>query len=640
MTKRFLHLWMVLAATMFMSACHIDDDESVTPSPNPNDSSEFKAFYAPLGGLVPFPNDLFIDPTTGKVAIPVTDDTDFGDPKVAMNSLNGFSTIGPTTARFSSGIDPTTLVGNQTVFFVNVTNPLAPVVLLEGVDYTLGVSSADSAVLEIKPVTALSPDSQYVVIVTTGVSSSNGDAAAKDDQFQTIVDAIDNGETLDDVGLELVKTLVVEPLLAVSAALAIVNDDIAVIWSYTTQSLGSSLNAVASNATAQASAIGFAGITTAAVNPALFGIADVYVGTIDVPYFLDPNNPLTGFWERASGNPAQLVLPVTQATLSIPVILTVPNTGCGVAPFPVAIFQHGITRDRTDMFAVAEAFANPAGFCGATIAIDMPLHGITDNTNLFFQAGNERHFDLDADGDGVVDSSGANYINLPSLLTSRDNLRQSSADIISLINTIPTIDFDGGGADLDGSRIFFSGLSLGAMNGMNALAFDSTPFAATFAAPGGAIGDLLVDSASFSQPIVDGLAAVGIVQGTQLFNDFIRDAQTVIDDGDPLNTIATTTGNVSSHLIEVVGDLVIPNTATEKLITVGGFRVFTAANPGFNPIGPGAGGAVRFIAGEHGSILDPTVSLAATTEMQTQMATLAATAGTLLLITNTTVIEP
>jgi hypothetical protein len=72
---------------------------------------------------------------------------------------------------------------------------------------------------------------------------------------------------------------------------------------------------------------------------------------------------------------------------------------------------------------------------------------------------------------------------------------------------------------------------------------------------------------------------------------------------------------------------VVPNSATQRLILAGGL---TQVHP------PGAAGTtalhvyVNFTAGAHGSILDPTSSPAATTEMQTEAIAFALTSGTQL----------
>jgi len=84
--------------------------------------------------------------------------------------------------------------------------------------------------------------------------------------------------------------------------------------------------------------------------------------------------------------------------------------------------------------------------------------------------------------------------------------------------------------------------------------------------------------------------------------------------------------------------LVVPNTidgaalaGTEALARVMGLTSVTADTSG--------SGIVRFTAGDHGSLLSPAASQAATVEMQTQVATFAASAGTLIKITNADVVK-
>jgi alpha-beta hydrolase superfamily lysophospholipase len=46
----------------------------------------------------------------------------------------------------------------------------------------------------------------------------------------------------------------------------------------------------------------------------------------------------------------------------------------------VVIFQHGITRNRTDIFAIASTLCY-AGF--VTVAIDLPLHGLPSSNKFY-----------------------------------------------------------------------------------------------------------------------------------------------------------------------------------------------------------------------------------------------------------------
>ncbi|MEZ5583895.1 MAG: hypothetical protein R3F37_15170 [Candidatus Competibacteraceae bacterium] len=130
--------------------------------------------------------------------------------------------------------------------------------------------------------------------------------------------------------------------------------------------------------------------------------------------------------------------PIASQSLTIPVLATVPNASSGQSKppggWPVVIFQHGITQDRTNVLAVADTLAS-AGF--AAIAIDLPLHGITDTENPFYAGPLERTFNVDLvnneagapEGpDGMIDGSGTHYISLTSSLTTRDNVRQGVTD--------------------------------------------------------------------------------------------------------------------------------------------------------------------------------------------------------------------
>ena len=127
-----------------------------------------------------------------------------------------------------------------------------------------------------------------------------------------------------------------------------------------------------------------------------------------------------------------------------------------------------------------------------------------------------------------------------------------------------------------------------------------------------------------------GLAAAGVTAGTPDFDRFMGAAQQAIDGADPLNTaFALASKRVLVH--EVVGggsvlpDQVIPNTVpgaplagTEALIRALGLSPITATTQAAN----GVRGATRFTQGNHGSLLDPTGSPAATVEMQKQMASM------------------
>jgi hypothetical protein len=215
--------------------------------------------------------------------------------------------------------------------------------------------------------------------------------------------------------------------------------------------------------------------------------------------------------------------------------------------------------------------------------------------------------------------------------------------------TVPRIDFDGNGAtDFDSARISFVGQSLGSIVGTPFIALEPTVNVATLSVPGGGIAQLLNGSPTFGPRIRAGLAAAaGLQPNTPDFDRFLGAAQQVIDAADPINYgFASAQNAILLH--EVVGgdgvppDAVIPNTVagaplagTEAMIRVLGLPTISATTQAAN----GVRGAVRFTAGDHGSLLSPAASAAATVEMQTQMASMAASAGTAVVVTNTSVIR-
>ena len=413
---------------------------------------------------------------------------------------------------------------------------------------------------------------------------------------------------------------------------------------------------------------------------AIPGEGDVYAGALQVPYYLatpsaeNPTAPLNTPWIAASESPLDGVsrvlnkfnpVPLKRADVPVPVLITIPNDntayaaangGTAVKPpegWPVVIFNHGITRNRLDMLALTEPLNN-AGY--AVIAIDQPLHGIAapeiDFANTppeelaAILAANptavlrvpgvpERTFDLDlvnnttgaAGPDGNIDASGTHFINLSNGLVSRDNSRQASADLVALTSSIPTMDLDGdSAADLDGSRIHFIGVSLGAITGTGYLAVDDTAVTATLGVGGGVLSDLLLDSFSFGPRIEAGLKGNRLVPNTSLYNNFIRDLQSLIDAGDPISYAATAAANTAVHFIQVDGDLVVPNSASNRLaaeMKKEGLTDYTfSPTPIIDPATLKA--RVCFTTGaSHGSQLDPgstAESATVTGEIQSQQA--------------------
>ena len=690
-----------------------------TPPALNNDGSPVTAIitarFDPTNSIIPFPNNLLLSGTTDlTLNIPVPNPNDYSNPRVSLNALDGWSTVSPMTSTFSAPPRATSIVAGSSVrvFQVSLTGPGGGVTgilgeLQPGADFVTALAPSDTSgrTLAVVPTKPLKQLSSYMVVLTNGITDAAGNDATPDQAYflakrttPLCVNGVSQEPLLPNAtacALEPLRQLTNSQLVAANAA-GVPRARVVLTWVATTQSITPVIGAVQARTAASpaaAAVVAPTGLNLSQINPALPPIADVYIGMIDLPYYLSapsaaaPTAPLNTFWRAAPGgyvppfnglglNPTSTFvtfanpLPVATSTQKVPVLLTIPNANSQrpkpAAGWPVVIYQHGITRDRSDAFAVAGTLASQ-GF--AVIAIDAPLHGITNatsplniaNTPFAAAGARERTFNVDyvnnttgaAGPDGVVDASGTHFINLSSLLTSRDNIRQAAADLLVLAKAIPSIRYTQSGTDFDGARISFVGQSLGGIIGTVFMAVQPDVQTALLNVPGGGIARMLEASPTFGPRIRAGLAASGGLQpGTPDYDSFFGAAQTAIDSADPVNfaLAANNTLLPSKRLLlqEVVGggsvlpDQVIPNSVagaplsgTEPLIRTLGLATITQTTQSAS----GIRGAVRFIVGDHGSLLSPAASPAATAEMQGEMASLIVSGGAAVQITNPSVIR-
>src|SRR5690554_3565770 len=232
--------------------------------------------------------------------------------------------------------------------------------------------------------------------------------------------------------------------------------------------------------------------------------------------------------------------------------------------YPVVIYVHGITSDRTSVVALAHTLASQ---CIATVAIDLPVHGIAasspykDGLNIeratfaaLYTAAEprERHFNVAQDAAGQpapmdftasTGDSGAWFINLGRLQNTRDNLRQSVMDFLNLNATLGAIaeaDLDGD-ADTDTplfdlSKVYVVGVSLGGSVGTVFTSINQQAIAADTAvsltsnlnsiqgfvasAPAGQLAQVILNSVTLGPTVKNGLAANGVLEGTSDFEKF------------------------------------------------------------------------------------------------------------------------
>ncbi|MBV1921816.1 MAG: hypothetical protein KUG73_14155, partial [Pseudomonadales bacterium] len=314
--------------------------------------------------------------------------------------------------------------------------------------------------------------------------------------------------------------------------------------------------------------------------------------------------------------------PAEQAQLTVPIVAVYPNEAIlsvsgqskPEAGWPVIIYQHGITTSRSMVLPMGDAFAfscvdsrdptlsTPTGApCFATVAIDQALHGIDTDGSFMMHSVNdpdapiepnigdnipssdlmERHFNFTANDVGMptpmdyvadTGSSGSLFTSLFRFATSRDNLRQTTVDLMNLSASLGSMDIDGDGKtpDLDINRVYFVAHSLGGINGTPFLAVNSelkaknadtvmpSIKAAALLNVGGGVAKLLENSPDVgfgADVVIPVLASVGLTQGTSTFETYMSVFQGVTDSADAMNygAILRNNANMGLLLTEIIG---------------------------------------------------------------------------------------
>ncbi|TQV75587.1 hypothetical protein FLL45_11785 [Aliikangiella marina] len=669
--------------------------------------------YSVATGDIPLPNDLlFLGTTNLTLNPPVDDPTNFGDPLVAASSIDGWSATAPFSFAFRNNdgtdIDPQTVIPGSTVKMYQIqtdrpeavpgtgipvpTGAATSIVreLTAGVDYVATYAGPQTvAVIPLRP---LIQQASYMVVTTNGIIDARGNPTVPDGQYNVAKreEPIPPGGPTS--ALEPVRQLV-NAMERLANTAGTPKEDITVSFQFTVQSVGEVISTaklvyidgfLAAGGTPYTS---FSSLFTDTTPFTGLGAADLYKGEFGLTYFLtapdslgnpshpgvaNPTSVLDDFFRGAAAFPDGAggsipnpfagdvttyanPLPAATGQEVVPLLVSMPKETLGCAKpdngYPVMIFQHGITSNRTAMLGIADTMAAPPT-CTAVVSMDLPIHGIAvDNPvhqglqaasggalGIFedYAAGGvrERTFGVDyvnnttgAPGpDGTPDSSGAHTINLTNLLMSRDNGRQAILDLLALEKAIPFMDIDGDTTpDFDATNVKFMGHSLGGIIGTGFLGHADYVESAVLANPGSGIALMLDASPTFGPTIRAGLAAAGVEAGTPDYNLFLFVTQTVIDTMDPASTSAfAVTNGIPTLMIQNAEDVVIPNfvptapqSGTTPLAAYLGLANLTASEPGFVA---GERFFSRFNAGGHAAPLSPVDNPAVTVEIQTQIA--------------------
>lgn len=733
-----LLIGLAIASALGVSGC---DDETIADIEKENNvvsatgtdtsfAATSRVTFDPSNEKLSFPNDLllFTDSQDLTLNLPVAegDDQTKGNPVVAANSLDGWSTHQPFVLgfEFADGVtlDPASLfdIGAIDVYEAVMgldqsdadCTPLSPAIACKGVkklvlaeDYIVQAMGSDLAFVPLKPLKA---KTTYIISLTNRLLDTEGNS-------------IDGSATYNLVKQDIVESPFSDPSLYglqgminsyenIAAGFGANKEEIIYTMAMTTQSVGDVMSVakqlivsdLADKTTATYSGVKQTGITAAHLlftgpddnliqHPVMeslqdpryiFTAASVLAGKVKnaryysaLPTAENQMAPLNQEWKAMCDSGVMLALadpaiftalnpgmydeacqnfglrdfrdeqgvptfdternltkfnPIPELVehLDLDMVMTVPNLdtvndirASFLLPeiekpengWPVVMLQHGFGMHKEQMLSLS-GMLSVYGF--ATAAIDHPLHGLENP--LFSDSGAGRGF-----GPMNATENPTAYMNLASLLTARDNLRQSVVDTLTMrmaLNNVydVTIEDSPMPAGIDGSNVYYAGLSLGAITGLDFMALTNTSLgnsnplidpdildpmfkvnAALLSVPGGGIGNFLLESPAYSPLIKGSLAYAGSEEfqgfvaadggannigdiwtafesvltdeqkagfdGT--FAEYTFAAQSILDSADPLNYAAALAENDSNILVHtVVGNGTIGTNLEDQVI--------------------------------------------------------------------------
>jgi Bacterial virulence factor lipase N-terminal len=456
---------------------------------------------SPTGG--PFPSDRFTIADRGqntglRVNLPKPDcdarPSDCEDLDV-INTLDGFNLQPRLSIPFDGPVDPATVTG-ETIFLVSLGDALDP----EGRGRRVGINQVvwDQAAntLHVQSDEQLDQHTRYALVVTNRVHDGRGLPVAASDSFLRFRRELNFGQT-HDPDLKNYRKALLDALNSLRAA-GVEENDIVSASIFSTQSATALLEKMRDQIKAATPApadfnLGPGGsrtifpldqitgmtwnqqrsdnptrFTPVAVNPAQLRIIPSVVGQVAFGKYTSPDYMVhPGEYIPAVGT--RTGTPQIQSTSDVYFNLYLPAGSRPAGGWPVAIVGHGSGSNKNNVGANIAASFTARGI--ATVVINQAGHGfgplgtLTVNQTggrvaTFIEGG--RGFDQNHDG--VIDSREGDEATAPrTLQLNRDGLIRTLGDLMQLIRVIEVgVDIEGDGSrDLDSSRIYYFGASLG-----------------------------------------------------------------------------------------------------------------------------------------------------------------------------------
>ncbi len=487
------------------------------------------AAAAEVQALVPSDRQTVPDPrqSTGRrVALALPDcavDPAGCDEIRLVNELDGWSVNPRVAIRFSSPVALDS-VTKASAFIL----PLAPEPLASPIGLGQLVWDGPSHTLYARPERVLLQARRYALVLTTRVLDDDGQPLAPVLNVPLVTEAA-YGISAQSVVLQRLKPL------------GITRRDVAAVTVFTTQSVTAGLEQMrAVLESAPAPELRFTlipgGARSAYARVELDGLelrrhvttdqAARFEEPVKLPLVLVPPTDIRtiafGRFRARSFLTADRVIPATATRDEAPAVqrsedvtVYLPTGTTPPGGWPVALFGHGFGNDRHVVPMTVAGTMARFGF--ATVAINVVGHGGgPEGTLTVLRTGRDpvtlpaggRGVDQDGDGriratEGVGTLAGSPL----ALVSSRDGLRQTTADLMQLVRAIRRgVDVDGDGSvDLDRERIAYFGQSFGGIYGTLLMAVDPLVRMGVLSVAGGPIVEIARQSPVFRGLVVDQL---------------------------------------------------------------------------------------------------------------------------------------
>jgi hypothetical protein len=516
--------------------------------------STFAAFDLSAPSSGPFPSDRFTvaDPsqlTRRRVDLPlpdrVTRPSDYNDISV-INTLDGFNLQPRLSIPFDGPIDVNS-VNSDDVFVIRLgdtQNPQDRGGQVVGINQVVWDPATNT--LHVESDQLLDQHTRYALIVTDGLQDARGQAVQASADFERFRHDLNFGQA-DDPDLKAYRKELIGALAAASQD-GVPDKHVITASVFTTESATAVLEKIRDQIHAATPApadflLGpngertvfnlddVSGITwnqqtrvagplsPVPVNVSLLRFIPGTVGQLAFGKYVSPDYETAEQFIPPVGT--RTGTPVVQGVNELFFNLYLPSGARPAAGWPVAIFGHGTGGSKQgggpgggDSLAVAASLAEQGI---ATIAINVVGHGFGPLSTLTVKPSlgapvtfSEGGRGIDQDGDGIIGSSEGIAAPAPrSIIADRDGRQQTVVDLMQLVRVIETgIDVDGDGSnDLDASRIYYVGQSLGGMYGTPFLAVEPDVRAGVLNVAGGSAVESARLSVLFRASVGASLAA-------------------------------------------------------------------------------------------------------------------------------------